>query len=102
MVEVAWVPLAEAGARIAVAVVREPLLAYLRGSLASGTPASKTPALRSSGPRIRGELIMKAEFGLAVNQDRDDRRNPARNHDADEPVESLIDNLEASLHLIEA
>ena len=33
VVEVAWVPLAEAGARIVVGVVREPLLAYLRGSL---------------------------------------------------------------------
>ncbi len=34
VVEVAWVPLSEAGERIAVAVVREPLLAYLDGSLA--------------------------------------------------------------------
>ena len=34
VVEVAWVPLAQAGERIAVGVVREPLLAYLRGSLA--------------------------------------------------------------------
>ena len=33
VVDVEWVPLAEAGARIAVGVVREPLLAYLRGSL---------------------------------------------------------------------
>lgn len=33
VVEVAWVPLSEVGERIAVAVVREPLLAYLRGSL---------------------------------------------------------------------
>ena len=34
VIEVAWVPLSEAGERIAVAVVREPLLAYLDGSLA--------------------------------------------------------------------
>ncbi len=34
VVDVAWVPLARAGERIAVGVVREPLLAYLRGSLA--------------------------------------------------------------------
>ncbi len=34
VVEVAWVPLSGAGERIAVAVVREPLLAYLSGALA--------------------------------------------------------------------
>jgi ADP-ribose pyrophosphatase YjhB (NUDIX family) len=33
VVEAAWVPLAEVGARIVVAVVREPLLAYLNGTL---------------------------------------------------------------------
>jgi 8-oxo-dGTP diphosphatase len=33
VVGVEWVPLAEVGERIVVAVVREPLLAYLRGSL---------------------------------------------------------------------
>ncbi len=33
VVEVAWVPLCDVGERIAVAVVREPLLAYLGGSL---------------------------------------------------------------------
>ncbi|HZV77552.1 MAG TPA: NUDIX domain-containing protein [Candidatus Babeliales bacterium] len=33
VVEAAWVPLAEVGERIAVGVVREPLLAYLRGEL---------------------------------------------------------------------
>ncbi len=34
VVEVEWVPLSEARERIAVAVVREPLLAYLSGALA--------------------------------------------------------------------
>ncbi len=34
VVEVAWVPLSVIGERIAVCVVREPLLAYLSGSLA--------------------------------------------------------------------
>jgi ADP-ribose pyrophosphatase YjhB (NUDIX family) len=34
VVEVAWVPLAEVAERIVVGVVREPLLAYLRGALA--------------------------------------------------------------------
>jgi ADP-ribose pyrophosphatase YjhB (NUDIX family) len=33
VVEVAWVPLGEVGNRVAVAVVREPLVAYLRGAL---------------------------------------------------------------------
>ncbi len=33
VVEAAWVPISEAGERIAVAVVREPLLAYLSGAL---------------------------------------------------------------------
>ena len=33
VVEVAWVPLREVGERIAVRVVREPLLAYLKGDL---------------------------------------------------------------------
>lgn len=34
VVEVAWVPLGEVGERIVVGVVREPLLAYLNGTLA--------------------------------------------------------------------
>lgn len=33
VVEVAWVPLGDVGERIAVAVVRQPLLAYLHGAL---------------------------------------------------------------------
>lgn len=36
VVDVAWVPVAEVAERIAVAVVREPLLAYLRGELPEG------------------------------------------------------------------
>jgi ADP-ribose pyrophosphatase YjhB (NUDIX family) len=47
VVEVAWVPLAEVGARISVRVVREPLLAYLRGAL----------ALRYSGSHDAGVTI---------------------------------------------
>jgi ADP-ribose pyrophosphatase YjhB (NUDIX family) len=47
VVEVAWVPLADVGARIAVRVVREPLLAYLRGAL----------ALRYSGSHDAGVTI---------------------------------------------
>jgi len=35
VVEVAWVPLSQVGERIAVAIVREPLLAYLTGGLAT-------------------------------------------------------------------
>jgi ADP-ribose pyrophosphatase YjhB (NUDIX family) len=47
VVEVAWVPLADVGARISVRVVREPLLAYLRGAL----------ALRYSGSHDAGVTI---------------------------------------------
>jgi 8-oxo-dGTP diphosphatase len=36
IVEVAWVPLSQVADRIAVAVVREPLIAYLTGSLPQG------------------------------------------------------------------
>lgn len=36
IVAVEWVPLDDVGARMAIAVVREPLLAYLRGGLPTG------------------------------------------------------------------